>query len=275
MVTKKQIIVCADDYGLYVGCTQAILKLVEQGRLSAVSCVMNVPQLFKTAQQLLDLKADIDIGLHFNLTEGEYCSRLGKALPGLTNLLLASQLRLLSAASLKAELQAQLDRFIQAYGRLPDFIDGHQHVHHLPVVRDALLAVYNQRLQGSGCYLRSVFPNFMLSPYRLKATVLNLTGAYALKKLLHNNQLPHNTGFAGIYGFSNKRTYRHLFNLWLQQLPAGGLLMCHPGLAQLESGDPIAKARYSEYDYLQSKEFLQDCDQQAIELIRFKQLSSS
>ncbi|WP_292256660.1 ChbG/HpnK family deacetylase, partial [Mesorhizobium sp.] len=39
-----------------------------------------------------------------------------------------------------AELDAQYDRFVEALEGPPDYIDGHQHVHFLPVVRNWLLA---------------------------------------------------------------------------------------------------------------------------------------
>ena len=39
------------------------------------------------------------------------------------------------------EIATQLRAFADAFGRLPDFLDGHQHVHLLPQVRDAFLKV--------------------------------------------------------------------------------------------------------------------------------------
>jgi chitin disaccharide deacetylase len=42
---------------------------------------------------------------------------------------------------LEGEISSQLQKFITAFGRLPDFIDGHQHVHLFPQIREALLTV--------------------------------------------------------------------------------------------------------------------------------------
>lgn len=50
---------------------------------------------------------------------------------------------------------AQLERFIQLMGRWPDFIDGHQHVHQFPLIRKAMMAVYEQRLQSPAVWVRS------------------------------------------------------------------------------------------------------------------------
>ena len=43
--------------------------------------------------------------------------------------------------SLVIEIASQLRTFIDAFGRPPDFLDGHQHVHLFPQVRDAFLKV--------------------------------------------------------------------------------------------------------------------------------------
>mgnify|MGYP000073246266 CR=1 FL=1 len=42
-------------------------------------------------------------------------------------------------AALAREWDAQWARFCEALGRAPRFVDGHQHVHQFPVIRDALL----------------------------------------------------------------------------------------------------------------------------------------
>ena len=42
---------------------------------------------------------------------------------------------------LRAEIEAQLDRFEDGVGHGPAHVDGHQHVHQLPGVREVLLSV--------------------------------------------------------------------------------------------------------------------------------------
>ena len=37
------------------------------------------------------------------------------------------------------EVRAQFEAFADAFGRPPDFVDGHQHVHLFPQVREAVL----------------------------------------------------------------------------------------------------------------------------------------
>src|SRR5262249_60352256 len=45
----------------------------------------------------------------------------------------------LDARALAAEVEAQLAAFAAAFGRAPDFVDAHQHVHLFPQIRDAVL----------------------------------------------------------------------------------------------------------------------------------------
>ena len=49
--------------------------------------------------------------------------------------------RRLDPERLAIEVATQVEAFVTAFGRPPDFIDGHQHVHLFPQVRDAVLKV--------------------------------------------------------------------------------------------------------------------------------------
>jgi predicted glycoside hydrolase/deacetylase ChbG (UPF0249 family) len=74
---------------------------------------------------LAPLVSGIDLGLHLTLTGQRSLPRLA----------LAACLGRLDAGAVAIALRDQLDAFLAAFGRPPDFIDGHQHVHLLPVVR--------------------------------------------------------------------------------------------------------------------------------------------
>ena len=56
---------------------------------------------------------------------------------------------------LAAEIATQLKAFVTQFGQPPDFIDGHQHVHLFPQVREALLDVVKERrAAGLGAPMR-------------------------------------------------------------------------------------------------------------------------
>lgn len=248
----KHFILCADDYGQNPAISQAIIHLVEKKRLSAVSCMTNFAHWSQHARDLVPYESKVQIGLHFNLTDGPSLSgqiqmnTLGK-------LLLNCYLRRVDKQAIAAELNAQIDAFVAGMGRLPDFVDGHQHVHQFPVIRDVLLAVYEKRLRGQGTYIRCVYdPKAFFryqAPAYLKRVIIQLTGARALKRELIKRQIPHNTSFSGIYDFAEGENYALIFPQFMAEIAEGGLIMCHPGLGG-EEGDSIYRARRYEYEYL-------------------------
>ncbi len=262
----KKIILCADDYGQNQPISQAIIALLEKNRLSATSCMTTSVFWPEHAKWLQPFTFQIDIGLHFNLTEGKPLSKELQGSHGflpLPRLLLKAYGRLLNKDAVEAELNAQLDAFVASMGKLPDFVDGHQHVHQLPIVRDALLAVYNQRLRASHCYLRCVHEPKVYLRVRthkdIKGLLIQLLGASKFKKMLIKHHIPHNAAFAGIYAFQDSQKYPWYFSRFLAQSKNLGIIMCHPGMQVADITDIMAKARFDEFVYLASQHFVLDC----------------
>ena len=92
----------------------------------------------------------VAIGLHVTLTapfgplsEDFRPLRDGAFLP-LEATLRHSMLRRINRKRVAAEVASQLKAFVAAFGRAPDFIDGHQHVHLFPQVREAVLRVVKE-----------------------------------------------------------------------------------------------------------------------------------
>lgn len=267
VIDSKTIMLCADDFGLDSGVSEGILKLVRMGRLSAVSCMVNMPGFIPYAKELLSLKKSkyIKIGLHFNLTEGYLASVPEKSCFNLHELLIKTHMRSMRQSFIAKEFLAQLDQFTQVMQQLPDFIDGHQHVHQFPVIRNVILDLYAQKLKSYGTSIRSTWPSINLPQYRLKAKVLRLTGGKALLRQLIKLGIPHNRYFSGIYDFSPDTNYRELFRKWMSLIRENTLIMCHPG-ESLSSTDAIAHARVREFNYFLSDEFLNDCKEFHVQL---------
>ena len=174
----KRIILCADDYGQNTFISQAIILLIQKNRLTATTCMTTSPFWFENAPRLKNLEK-IDIGLHFNLTEGSPLSpglQVMGFLP-LKQLLMKSYLKKINQKVIEEELHAQIDQFVAGIGRLPDFIDGHQHVHQFPIIRDAFFAVYHRRLRNTLKYTRSV---------QNKSDYFKLGEAYFKRLLIQN-----------------------------------------------------------------------------------------
>lgn len=265
-MSARVLTLCADDFGLAPGISRGIAMLAAAQRLSATSCITNAPHWPEAAPRLRDLPTAFVRGLHFNLTEGRPLSpdlaRLWPELPSVGRLLLQAHARRLPLAALRVEWQAQIDAFVRATGHAPQMVDGHQHVHHLPGLRQIVLdgiaplsprpAVRNTaRLTGPA----SAF----------KRAVIERSGGRSLGRELLRLGLRHNTVLLGAYDFVDP-DYRGLMQRWLRELPReGGLLFCHPA-EEAHAGDAIGAARLRELAYLESPAFADDLAQAGVEL---------
>jgi chitin disaccharide deacetylase len=254
----RTLMLCADDFGHSPGISQAIAQLAHAQRLSATSCLSNGAHWRTQAEVLRGLPPGVQRGLHFNLTEGAPLSdalrRAWPQLPALPRLMLQAHARSLPQAAIGAELRAQLAAFSELAGQAPDYIDGHQHVHHLPGVREVLLDALG-RMAAPPAVRSTARP--LGAGFGLKRFLIAHTGGVALQRLLARSRIPHNPSLLGVYDFETV-DYRALMQGWLAALPAeGGLLFCHPGAADA-ANDPIAPARVREQRYLASTAFSDD-----------------
>ncbi|HQQ70207.1 MAG TPA: ChbG/HpnK family deacetylase [Alicycliphilus sp.] len=264
-MTERRITLCADDFALHPLVDEAVVQLAQAGRLSATSCMSTAPRWRAAAPQLLPLRGRIQLGLHFNLTEGHGGAH---AAHSLGQVLAAAYLRRLAPAQLRDAWRRQLDAFEDAIGGAPDFIDGHQHVHQLPGVREALLAELQQRYAGRAMpWVRSTVPAGSLwrDP---KAAVIAALGGWQATRLLRRAGVPMNRGFGGVYGFDapSAEAYGARMQAWLAQARDGSLLMCHPAAAEVP-GDAIGAQRPVEFAYLMSEAFARDLRQQGCRLL--------
>lgn len=267
------IILCADDYGQNTAISQAIIALLKKNRLSATSCETNTKAWLTHAKALQPFLGQIDVGLHFNLTEGEpLTAGWGKSFLPLHKLILKAYIGQIQKGLVEAELNAQLDRFVEGLGCEPDFIDGHQHIQQLPIIRDAIISVYEKRLRARGSYIRSVknFTSALLPrPGFLKNLTIQLCGAYTFYKKLNQKNIPHNKCFGGVYQFTQAENFSSIFPRFLNFKKGKRLIMCHPGFQNENDNDPIAKARVCEYQYFSSNQFLEDLKARQLQLGRF------
>ena len=252
--------VCADDFGLSPAVSRGIAALAQQGRLNAISCLSSMPAWPASAPLLAALPAEVERGLHFNLSEGEPVSAelraLWPAMPPLPRLIALAHLRQLPLPAIAAEWRAQWQCFVAAAGAAPRFVDGHQHVHHLPGVRGIVLQAAADR---PGLAVRST--GRVIGPgHALKRRLIEHTGGRALQRALRAGGIPHNAALVGAYDFVDP-DYRRCVQRWLAALPDdGGLLFCHPAAADpgATTADPIAAARLREAAYLGSAAFADD-----------------
>jgi predicted glycoside hydrolase/deacetylase ChbG (UPF0249 family) len=259
---RRRIVLCADDYALAPGVSRAVLDLIALGRLSATSCMTVSGFWPEHAGWLKPLAARCDIGLHFTLTDHRPLTVArslaeDNRLPGLGRLMARAFAGRLSQVAVVDELHAQLDAFEAVLGAPPQFIDGHQHVHQLPIVYQAVIEAMRTRLPKPGGWLRvcSDSPQRLLR--RRVATLRSLVIA-ALGLPLHaaakRAGLRTNHGFSGVNRFDRTEDFARLFARFLLAARDWSLIMCHPGLvdAELQRADPVSFRREDEYRFLVS-----------------------
>jgi len=250
---SRAIVLCADDYAMHPLVDDAVVQLANAGRLSATSCMSTSPLWPAAAPRLVPLRPRLAVGLHFNLTEGHGGAHPAQALGAVIRQAYARQM---SVMELRDRWREQLDAFEQALRTPPDFIDGHQHVHQLPRVRDALLAELQARYaQHERPWVRSTAPAGRLWRHP-KAAIIALLGGWTATRRLQRAGETVNHGFGGVYGFDapDATSYGKQMAQWLPHLPEGGLLMCHPATAVV-LGDTIGAQRPVEFAYLMSEAF--------------------
>jgi len=262
-MTARGLLLCADDYGIAPGVGRAIRDLVGRGRLSAVSCMTLWPEFAGEAALLAPLAGQIDLGLHLTLT----------AERTLRQVMADAYLGRLDRAWVAATLRRQLDGFTAAFGHPPDFIDGHQHVHLLPGVREAVLSA----AERTGAYLRLTteplagIAGTRVSP--VKAAFLSRLGR-PLRREARRRGIAGNRGFRGVRSFTERQPFRALFRRMINGAPAGTLVMCHPGLVDetLAARDPLTAPRETEYRYLAGEEFPADLAAAGLRLARLSEI---
>lgn len=246
----KRIVLCADDFGMDPAADEAILRLAELRRLSATSCLAQGRGFAAQASALRD--SGLQLGLHLNFTEAIGAAALHMPVSAL---ILNAWLRRLPAAQVGAQIAAQLDAFEAALGRGPDFVDGHQHVHQFPVIREALLRTLAQRYGARPPWLRQTRAGRLSGTpmgLRLKARTIEFLGARRFARRAGALGFRMNRRFLGVYDFQGGRAaYEPLLRNWLAMAEDGDLIMCHPA-ARAIPGDGLGAQRLAEFNVLKS-----------------------
>jgi predicted glycoside hydrolase/deacetylase ChbG (UPF0249 family) len=129
-------------------------------------------------------------------------------------------------------------------------------VHLLPQISDALLAVVRETLPdawvrqcGRVVPLAARFADH-------KGLLLDIM-SYRFRRRAAALGLRTNPGFAGTYQFDDAANFPALFPRFLDRLPDGSVVMCHPGFvdAELQRLDPLTTLREKEYAYFAGDAF--------------------
>ncbi len=263
-VGLRRIWLCADDYGISPAVSAAIRDLLARQRINATSAMVVAPSFSQREAAALVAAAATRaaIGLHLTLTapfrplSAGFTPLRGGAflpLPAMAGRALA---RALKPEPLEAEISSQFAAFLAAFARPPDFVDGHQHIHLFPQIRDAVLRVVKQAAPQAWlrqCGRPALARKSLADP---KGLVLDALSA-RLRGLAVRHGMRTNPAFAGTYGFAARADYAKLFPGFLDGLPDGGVVMCHPGQVdgELRRLDPLTDLRQREYAFFRDDAF--------------------
>jgi predicted glycoside hydrolase/deacetylase ChbG (UPF0249 family) len=249
------LVIHADDFGETVAITNGICYAIEAGVLTSTSIMANMPATEYALARVRALTGKASFGAHLNLCEGRPLTGSGTLVdvqgdfhPKRTVIRHALSGKL-SLRELESEITAQI-ALLRDAGVPVSHVDGHKHLHQLPIVSTAVanvlprFAIVRVRLTrhnslGSlgrpGEFLRELAAWRAAGVFR-RAGLRSPVRTVDLGKILRN-------------GFG-RRGPRSL-------LDGRGVveLCCHPELAEGEGGKPSSHRRSEELEYLLSPGF--------------------
>jgi predicted glycoside hydrolase/deacetylase ChbG (UPF0249 family) len=130
--TSKYLIINADDFNYTNGVSAGIIQGIKKGIIT--STTVFVTEKKGPAVTVLRRMKNISVGLHFDLMNGKACAERNE-IPSLCDSTghfqrkKAAFWNRCTKREVRIELNAQINKFRQWFGKLPSHIDSHHHIH--------------------------------------------------------------------------------------------------------------------------------------------------
>lgn len=272
MIADRRIIINADDIGMHPTIDAAALLLAEYGAVTSASVISIArPDRF-SINAFKELKTDLGLHLDFTSNMANACYKTSR---DISAMIISTYFRRTDIESLRSIIRDQFDRFCDVVGDEPHFVDGHEHVHQLPMVRTALIDVLKERNLIQKIYFRNPISRRWRGS---KAALIGMLGALVMEKQLSALGCICNTDFFGVYDFRKEVKLEDLWHQWLSSLTGdGALAMCHPAAGTYKTiGDTQALSfRLAELKFLSSSQFKDLLAQYAIKPTSWKKALAS
>jgi predicted glycoside hydrolase/deacetylase ChbG (UPF0249 family) len=250
-----RLIVHADDFGETVEITRGICTAIEAGAVTSTTIMASMAGTEDALARVPALADRASFGVHLNLCEGRPLTR-GRTLVDEQGefhhkraLFLRSLGGALSMADVEAEVNAQIARVHEAGVRI-SHVDGHKHLHQLPVIAAAVARV---------------LPRFGIE--RVRVTRLRTTQVLRKPATLTREVLA--VRAAAVFRRAHLRSPHRVADLqWvmaedadadrgaaLRELRGPVELFCHPGTSQADIDKPGSCVRHAELQFLLSTRF--------------------
>jgi predicted glycoside hydrolase/deacetylase ChbG (UPF0249 family) len=148
-----KLIMNADDLGYTLGNTYGIIDAYRNGIVRSTTAMCNENYIEKAAELVKDCP-DLGVGVHLVLSSGRPLTE-NKTLADENGFFYKNKevrVREFDSDELYREWKAQIERFIELFGRMPTHIDSHHHVH---TFTDQLTGIAKQLGKEYGLELRN------------------------------------------------------------------------------------------------------------------------
>jgi chitin disaccharide deacetylase len=278
----RLLIVNADDLGISQGVNKGILETHLRGIVTSTTAMINQPDVAAGIQLAKQHAPGLGLGLHITLTRGRPVLPPDQV-PSLVRsdghfygrAQFSRVSTLFRAQDLRAEIQAQFDRFVQLAGHLPDHIDSHHYAAYLhPVAFEIILdlvARHQLPLRSARNYMNVDIMSRVFTARGYNHTTVKALAESILRVYESHQQRPR-------WPDNTERRFYHeganLDNLCriLADLPEGVTeLMCHPGYAD-DLEDDYHAPRDVERQALTHPRAREIIERRQIKLITFAQI---
>ena len=146
---NKKLIICADDFGLTGSVNKSIIEVYKLGNLTHTSLMINMPGT-REAFKLTKTYKKLNVGLHFNITEGKSKMGISSLTDNHGNFYSRSKILLkyimgkINSKDIKNEIIFQCDEFKKNKTKLK-YIDSHQHIHMLPFIFNSIIPIVKKK----------------------------------------------------------------------------------------------------------------------------------
>ena len=249
------IVIHADDFGETVAITNGIRRGIEGGVLTSTSVMANMPATTYALERFPALAGRASFGVHLNLCEGRPLTRASSLVTEeggfhpkrfLIRRALSGKL---SLADLEREISAQI-ALVRDAGVAVSHVDGHKHLHQLPIVSTAVA---------------NVLPRFGIGRVRLTrvrrlarlgkaGTLLRELAAWRAARIFRRAGLQSPVRMVDLADILNQGLGRRRPP---SLVDARGVveLCCHPELPSASAPKPSSHQRSQELEYLLSAHF--------------------
>ena len=249
------VIVHADDFGETVEITEGICQAISAGVVTSTSVMANMPGTAEALRRAPQLTQQASFGVHLNLCEGRPLTRGASLMDDDGKFLRKRALAAralsgkLSLRELEAEVTAQI-ALLSDSGLRISHLDGHKHLHQLPIVCAAVANVLPQfgiervritrlgswrRVRGPSMLAREIAARHAARVFE-RARLRSPLRTVDLRELLAGQEL------APLAGPRSAD-------------PAPIEICCHPSTPAADAGKPGSHRRSNELEYLLSPKF--------------------